>query len=83
MKLDGREIELDAIRYYYQDEAISQDGIMVHYSSDEFCDGDTIYGNGWTLDQINDTDDLRSLLSDTCGTTYWTRLADGLYRVDA
>lgn len=80
---NGRDIEITAIRFTYADETTVQDGVLLHDTTDEFSDGDTIYGNGWTLDMINDASDIESLLTSTDGTTYFTRNDDGAYHIDA
>lgn len=79
----NREIELHAVRYYYRDEQNAQEGVLVHDTTDEFSDGDAIFGNGWTLDAVNDEADLESLLTSGDGSTYIRRKADGTYSMDA
>ena len=76
-------IEITSIRFIYADEKQVQDGILLHYTSDEFHDGDTIFCNGWTINMVNDTDDLETLLTSGDGTTYFTELNPGLYHVEA
>ena len=80
---NGRNVEITAIRFTYADETTIQDGVLLHDTTDEFSDGDTIYGNGWTLDMINDASDIENLLTSTDGTTYFTRNDDGTYHIDA
>lgn len=79
----GTEIEVAAIRFVYGSEETVQDGILVHDSSDEFHDGDAIYGNGWTIDMVSDEDDVETLLSSGDGTTYFHRGDNGIYHIEA
>ena len=79
----GTKIELTAVRYIYGDEKTIQEGVFVHDTTDEFCDGDTIYGNGWTLGMINDEDDIESLLTSGDGSTYFAQNSDGTYHMRA
>lgn len=79
---NGRDIEVTAIRFTYTDETTIQDGVLLHDTTDEFADGDAIYGNGWTLDMINDADDIETMLTSGDGTTYFTRNDDGIYHID-
>lgn len=79
----GREIELHAVRYYFQDEQNAQEGVLVHDTTDEFSDGDAIYGNSWTLDDLNDESDLDTLFTSGNGSTYIRRNDDGTYTMDA
>lgn len=83
MNYQGHEIELTAVSFRFADEANLQDGILVHDTTDEFGNGDAIFGNGWTLDSIQDESDLESLLTSGDGSTYITRNADGTYHMDA
>lgn len=80
---NGRNVEITAIRFTYADETTIQDGVLLHDTTDEFSDGDTIYGNGWTIDMVNDDADVENLLTSTDGTTYFTRNDDGSYHIDA
>lgn len=79
----GHEIELHAVRYYFQDEQNAQEGVLVHDTTDEFSDGDAIYGNGWTMDDLNDESDLDTLFTSGDGSTYIRRNDDGTYTMDA
>lgn len=83
MNYQGHEIELNAVFFRFGDEANLQEGILVHDTTDEFSDGDIIFGNGWTLDAILDESDLESLLTSGDGSTYITRNADGTYNMNA
>lgn len=80
---NGTDIEITAVRFIYGTETNLQDGILVHDTGDEFCNGDAIYGNGWTIDMVNDSDDVDSLLTSGDGSTYWHKNDDGTYTVDA
>jgi hypothetical protein len=79
----GREIVVSAIQFRFMEEKNPQNGILIHDTADANRDGDAIYGNGWTIDQINDESDLDTLFADTCGTTYWHLGEDGIYVLDA
>lgn len=83
MNYQGHEIELTAVSFRFAEETILQEGVLVHDTTDEFSDGDAIYGNGWTLDAIQDKSDLESLLTSGDGSTYITRNDDGTYSMDA
>ena len=83
MEYEGQEVELVSVAFRYQDDPILQRGVLVRCTSDTFHDSDAIYGNGWTLENINGESDLASMLDDTCGTTYWHYNGDGTYTVDA
>ena len=78
----GSEIELTEIRFTFRDEPTVQIGVMLHDTADKFHDSDTIYGNGWRLDMINDADDVDTLITSGDGTTYWT-MEGGLYHIEA
>ena len=77
---EGREIEITAIRFTFADETTIQDGVLIHDTTDEFSNGDMIYGV--SSDTIQDADDL-SLLFEDVGCTVFTRNADGTYRAEA
>jgi len=81
--IDDHEIILSEITFRFADESNYQTGILLHDGTDVNSDGDTIFGNAWILDMINDTDDVRNLLSSTGGTTYFTRNDDGTYHIEA
>lgn len=83
MNYQGREIELTTVFFRFAEEANLQEGVYVHDTTDEFGDGDAIYGNGWTLGAIQDESDLESLLTSGDGSTYITRSADGTYTMNA
>ena len=80
-KYHDREIEIERVNFYFRDEPTLQEGIMVHDSTDVNSDGNAIFGNGWTLDSIEDSGDLESLFTSGDGTTYWCRNADGSYTI--
>ena len=77
---EGREIEITPIRFTFADETTVQDGVLIHDTTDEFSDGDMIYGI--SADAIRDADDLSQLFEDT-GCTVFTRNADGTYHAEA
>ena len=84
MNYQGHEYELTKVFFTYLDESTVQEGILLHAVSDEFCDGDTLYGNGWTIEQVNDESDMENLLtSGNDGTTYFHKCFDGTYCMDA
>lgn len=79
----GQEYELSKVYFTWREETTVQEGVLLHAVSDEFHDGDTLFGNGWTLDQINDESDLESLLtSGSDGTAYFHKSFDGTYHMD-
>jgi len=79
----GQEYELYKVYFTWRECTTVQEGILLHAVSDEFCDGDTLYGNEWTLDQINDESDLETLLnSGSDGTTHFHKAFDGTYHMD-
>lgn len=80
---NGSNIELTAVRFTFRDETTIQDGVLLHDTNDINHDGDAIYGNGWTLDQIEDASDVESLITSGDGTTYWRRNDDGTYTMEA
>lgn len=80
---NGTDIEITAVRFTYGTETTAQEGILVHDTSDEFSNGDAIYGNGWNIGMINDSDDVESLLTSGDGSTYWHQNDDGTYTVEA
>ena len=79
----GTDIEVTAVRFTFGSETTVQDGIMVHDTADEFSDGDAIYGNGWNIGMVNDSDDVESLLTSGDGSTYWHQNDNGTYTVEA
>lgn len=79
----GTGIEISAVRFVYGAEGTMQDGILVHDTTDEFRNGDALYGNGWNINMVNDADDVDSLLASGDGTTYWHQNDDGTYTIDA
>lgn len=88
MKYLGHEIEMKAICFVFGGEdavqdGIVQDGILLHDVTDGCHDGDTVYGNGWTVDQIEDDSDLESLITSGDGTTQWHKLDNGVYVIEA
>ena len=78
----GTEIEITAIRFIHGDDTIVQDGLLVHDTSDEFGDGDAIYGNGWTIGIVQDEADVESLLTSGDCSTCFSRNDDGTYTVE-
>ena len=79
---DGRDIEITAIRFTFANETTVQEGVLIHDTTDKFSDGDTIYGNGWTIDQINDESDLDTLFSSGDASAYWHQNEDGTYNIE-
>lgn len=78
----GTEIEITAIRFIYGDDTTVQDGLLVHDTSDEFGDGDAIYGNSWTIGMVQDEADVESLLTSGDCSTCFSRNDDGTYTVE-
>ena len=78
----GRDIEISAIRFTYGTESTVQEGILVHDTTDEFCNGDAIYGNGWTIGMVEDESDLETLFTSGDGSTYIHRNENGTYNVE-
>lgn len=76
----GHIVEVSAIRFTFADEDTIQDGVLIHDTTDEFSNGDIIYGV--SADTIQDADDLEQLFEDT-GCTVITRNADGTYHAEA
>ena len=76
----GREIEITPIRFTFADETTIQDGVLIHDTTDEFSNGDMIYGV--SSDAIQDADDL-SLLFEDAGCTVFTQNGDGTYHAEA
>lgn len=83
IKYHWRDIELKAVKFVCGNETVVQDGILVHDTTDEFADGDTIYGNGWRIGYVRDSCDLETLLTSSEGTTNFTVDSDGIYHVEA
>lgn len=84
IKWNGITVEICPVQFYYKDETTAQTGILVHFSDDEFGDGDTLYGNGWDIDMFGGPDDIDSLLEygSGDGTTYFKKQSDGTYRIE-
>lgn len=80
---NGTVIEITPIRFTFGSETTVQEGILVHDTSDEYCNGDAIYGNGWTVDMINDADDVETMFTSGDGSTYWHKNEDGTYTIEA
>lgn len=80
INFNGHGIEVSSIRFTFADEATSQEGILIHDTSDEFSNGDMIYGV--SADTIQSADDLKQLFEDT-GCTVFTRNEDGTYHAEA
>ena len=78
----GTEMELYDICYYFLDDT-RQRGVLVHDVKDEFSNGDTIFGNGWTVDMVEDKEDFTSMIWDSCGTTSFRRMDNGEYVLEA
>lgn len=76
----GSCIEISAIRFTFADENTIQEGILLHDTTDEFSNGDMIYGV--PFDSIQDADDLTQLFEDT-GCTVFTKNNDGTYHAEA
>lgn len=75
----GHDIEVTPILFTFAYETTVQHGTLIHDKTDEFSDGDIIYGV--SADTIQDADDLSQLLEDT-GCTVFTRNAGGIYHVE-
>ena len=80
INFNGNDIEVSASRFTFADETAIQDGVLIHDTTDEFSDGDIIYGV--SADTIQGADDLAQLFEDT-GCTVFTRNADGTYHAEA
>lgn len=79
---NGRNIELTAIKFVYDDETSVQEGVLLHDTTDEFSNGDTIYGCGWRLSMINDAYDVDCLIASNEGTSYATIDVNGVYHIN-
>ena len=78
--VNGHEVEVTSCLYLYKDDPV-QEGVLVHDMTDEYHDGDAIYGDGNVIENIKEASDLEDILNYGAPETSFEKLADGLYKI--
>lgn len=78
--VNGHEVEVTSCLYLYKADPV-QEGVLVHDMTDEYHDGDAIYGDGNVIENIKEASDLEDILNYGAPETRFEKLADGLYKI--